>query len=70
MCISPLFEYLLITKGMPRPSSCPSHTDLAGRPVSGVPMLEKKMDDELGNDDNYKAYKDRTPVFFPNIFRG
>jgi len=33
--------------------------------VSGVPMLEKRADDKWGGQDDYEAYKKRTPVLIP-----
>jgi steroid 5-alpha reductase family enzyme len=33
--------------------------------VSGVPMLEKRADDKWGGQDDYEAYKTRTPVLIP-----
>eukprot|EP00128_Syssomonas_multiformis_P006237 Colp12_sorted_trinity150504_noHs@750 len=33
--------------------------------VSGVPLLEKKADKEWGDNPEYKAYKQRTPVLIP-----
>ena len=33
--------------------------------VSGVPMLEKKADENWGGQDDYEAYKERTPVLIP-----
>lgn len=35
--------------------------------VSGTPILEKKNDQELGQD--WQEYKKKTPVFFPKIFK-
>lgn len=37
------------------------------RYLSGVPMLEKSMDEKLKDDPEWKKYKDSTPVFFPFI---
>lgn len=36
--------------------------------VSGVPMLEKKSDDQWGEDPSYQAYKAQTPVLVPRLF--
>jgi steroid 5-alpha reductase family enzyme len=33
--------------------------------VSGVPMLEKRADEKWGGQDDYEAYKERTPVLIP-----
>ena len=33
--------------------------------VSGVPMLEKRADEKWGGQDDYEAYKARTPVLIP-----
>jgi steroid 5-alpha reductase family enzyme len=33
--------------------------------VSGVPMLEKRADDKWGGQEDYEAYKARTPVLIP-----
>ncbi|MCF7984701.1 MAG: DUF1295 domain-containing protein [Thiohalocapsa sp.] len=33
--------------------------------VSGIPMLESRADERWGDDPDYQAYKDRTPVLFP-----
>jgi steroid 5-alpha reductase family enzyme len=33
--------------------------------VSGIPMLEKKADERWGGQDDYEAYKARTPVLVP-----
>lgn len=33
--------------------------------VSGVPMLEKRADEKWGGQEDYEAYKDRTPVLIP-----
>ena len=35
--------------------------------VSGVPMLEKKADKKWGGQDDYEAYKQRTPVLIPRL---
>ena len=35
--------------------------------VSGVPMLEKSADEKWGGQDDYEAYKERTPVLIPRI---
>ena len=35
--------------------------------VSGVPMLEKKADEKWGGQEDYKAYKERTPVLIPRL---
>lgn len=37
------------------------------RYISGVPMLEKSIDDKLKDDKDWKRYKETTPVFFPFI---
>ena len=36
--------------------------------VSGVPLLEKKADKKWGGQEEYEAYKARTPVLFPKLF--
>ncbi|QFU77460.1 DUF1295 domain-containing protein [Halioglobus maricola] len=36
--------------------------------VSGVPLLEKKADAKWGGQEEYEAYKARTPVLFPRLF--
>jgi steroid 5-alpha reductase family enzyme len=33
--------------------------------ISGVPMLEKKADEKWGGQEDYEAYKERTPVLIP-----
>jgi steroid 5-alpha reductase family enzyme len=33
--------------------------------VSGVPMLEKRADEKWGGQEDYEAYKERTPVLIP-----
>jgi len=33
--------------------------------VSGVPLLEKRADENWGGEDDYEAYKERTPVLVP-----
>ena len=35
--------------------------------VSGVPMLEKRADKEWGGQEDYEAYKERTPVLVPRL---
>jgi steroid 5-alpha reductase family enzyme len=35
--------------------------------VSGVPMLEKSADKKWGGQDDYEAYKERTPVLIPRL---
>ena len=35
--------------------------------VSGIPMLERRADEEWGGDAEYEAYKARTPVLIPRI---
>ena len=35
--------------------------------VSGVPMLEKRADKEWGGQEDYEAYKERTPVLVPRF---
>jgi steroid 5-alpha reductase family enzyme len=35
--------------------------------VSGVPMLEKRADDTWGGQEDYEAYKARTPVLIPKL---
>ena len=37
--------------------------------VSGVHILEKHADDTWGKKKDYKAYKEKTPVLFPKIFK-
>lgn len=34
--------------------------------ISGVPMLEEKADERWGGQEDYEAYKARTPVLIPN----
>ena len=36
--------------------------------VSGIPLLEKKADKKWGGQEEYEAYKARTPVLFPKLF--
>jgi steroid 5-alpha reductase family enzyme len=36
--------------------------------VSGVPMLEKRADEKWGGQEDYEAYKARTPVLVPRTF--
>jgi hypothetical protein len=33
--------------------------------VSGVPMLERRADEKWGGQEDYEAYKERTPVLIP-----
>ena len=33
--------------------------------ISGVPILEKRADEKWGGQDDYEAYKERTPVLIP-----
>jgi steroid 5-alpha reductase family enzyme len=33
--------------------------------ISGVPMLEKRADEKWGGQEDYEAYKERTPVLVP-----
>jgi steroid 5-alpha reductase family enzyme len=33
--------------------------------ISGVPMLEKRADEKWGGQEDYEAYKERTPVLIP-----
>lgn len=33
--------------------------------ISGIPMLEKKADERWGDEDDYKRYKESTPVLVP-----
>ncbi|NIM93919.1 MAG: DUF1295 domain-containing protein [Anaerolineales bacterium] len=35
--------------------------------VSGVPMLEKRADEKWGGQEDYEAYKERTPVLIPRL---
>jgi steroid 5-alpha reductase family enzyme len=35
--------------------------------VSGVPLLEKKADQKWGGQEEYEAYKKRTPVLIPRL---
>ena len=35
--------------------------------VSGIPLLEKKADQKWGAQEDYEAYKERTPVLFPRF---
>jgi steroid 5-alpha reductase family enzyme len=35
--------------------------------VSGVPMLEKRADEKWGGQEDYEAYKARTPVLIPRL---
>ena len=37
--------------------------------VSGVHILEKHADDTWGKKKDYKAYKEKTPILFPKIFK-
>jgi steroid 5-alpha reductase family enzyme len=36
--------------------------------ISGVPMLEKRADEKWGGQEDYEAYKERTPVLIPRPF--
>ncbi|MBN1261031.1 MAG: DUF1295 domain-containing protein [Anaerolineae bacterium] len=36
--------------------------------ISGVPMLEKKADQKWGGQEDYEAYKARTPVLIPRLW--
>jgi steroid 5-alpha reductase family enzyme len=35
--------------------------------ISGVPMLERRADEKWGGQDDYEAYKQRTPVLIPRL---
>jgi steroid 5-alpha reductase family enzyme len=35
--------------------------------VSGVPLLENKSDKKWGGQEDYEAYKKRTPVLIPRL---
>jgi steroid 5-alpha reductase family enzyme len=35
--------------------------------ISGVPMLEKRADEKWGGQEDYEAYKERTPVLIPRL---
>jgi steroid 5-alpha reductase family enzyme len=35
--------------------------------ISGIPMLEKKGDEKWGGQEDYEAYKKRTPVLIPKL---
>jgi steroid 5-alpha reductase family enzyme len=35
--------------------------------VSGIPLLEKRANEKWGGQDEYEAYKERTPVLIPRI---
>ncbi|MBN1136438.1 MAG: DUF1295 domain-containing protein [Anaerolineae bacterium] len=35
--------------------------------ISGVPMLEKRADEQWGGQADYEAYKERTPVLIPRL---
>ena len=37
--------------------------------VSGVHILEKHADDTWGKKKDYNAYKEKTPILFPKIFK-
>jgi steroid 5-alpha reductase family enzyme len=36
--------------------------------ISGIPLLEKRADDQWGGMDDYEAYKKNTPVLIPKLF--
>jgi steroid 5-alpha reductase family enzyme len=36
--------------------------------ISGVPMLEARADEKWGGQEDYEAYKKRTPVLIPRLF--
>ncbi|MBN1581737.1 MAG: DUF1295 domain-containing protein [Anaerolineae bacterium] len=36
--------------------------------ISGVPMLEDRADEKWGGQEDYEAYKKRTPVLIPRVF--
>ena len=36
--------------------------------ISGVPMLEKRADEKWGGQEDYEAYKERTPGLIPRPF--
>jgi len=38
--------------------------------ISGLPMLEARADERWGGQENYEAYKARTPVLIPRLFAG
>jgi steroid 5-alpha reductase family enzyme len=38
--------------------------------ISGVPMLEKRADEKWGGQEDYEAYKERTPVLIPRPYGG
>ena len=35
--------------------------------ISGVPLLEKRADEKWGDQEDYEAYKERTPVLIPRL---
>jgi len=35
--------------------------------VSGIPLLESKADKKWGGEEDYKAYKKRTPILIPRL---
>jgi len=35
--------------------------------ISGVPLLEKRADEKWGGQEDYEAYKERTPVLIPRL---
>jgi steroid 5-alpha reductase family enzyme len=43
----------------------PAYVTLQLTRVSGVPMLEKRADEKWGGQEDYEAYKERTPVLIP-----
>jgi len=38
--------------------------------ISGVPILEKRADEKWGGQEDYEAYKERTPVLIPRLPTG
>ena len=36
--------------------------------VSGVNLLEERADEKWGENEDYQAYKEKTPIFFPKLF--
>ena len=36
--------------------------------ISGIPLLEKRADEKWGGQEEYEAYKARTPVLIPHLF--
>lgn len=58
MIVSPAFITLLLTKVFPVMNLTKA---------SGIPPLEKHMDEKYSGRKDYEAYKSNTPIFIPKL---